>query len=112
MGEDAEAPSNFRTLGILTAGGGEPLSAFIEMLRRGTGSVGRARAQHAGGPTLGARAATWTYDQPGAASRPRVTSWERHTEVLRQAYRGTAMWIEAQVAQRDPHLLAVIGSAR
>jgi hypothetical protein len=24
------------------------------------------------------------------------TSWERHTEVLWQAYPGTAMWIEAQ----------------
>ena len=40
------------------------------------------------------------------------TSWERHTEVLWQAYPGTAMWIEAQVAQRNPHLLAVIGGTR
>jgi hypothetical protein len=49
---------------------------------------------------------------PGLPADLGLTSWERHTEVLRQAYRGTAMWIEAQVAQRDPHLLAVIGSAR
>jgi NTE family protein len=41
VGEDAEAPSNVRTLAILPAGGGEPSSAFIEMLHRVTGSVGR-----------------------------------------------------------------------
>ncbi len=42
----------------------------------------------------------------------RFTSWERHTEVLQQAYRGTASWIQTQVAQRDPRVLAVIGGVR
>jgi NTE family protein len=42
----------------------------------------------------------------------RFTSWERHTEVLQQAYRGTASWINTQVAQRDPRVLAVIGGVR
>jgi hypothetical protein len=42
----------------------------------------------------------------------RFTHWERHNEVFRDAYRGTAAWIAARQAEQDPKLGAIIGSGR
>jgi NTE family protein len=47
--------------------------------------------------------------RPELPENLRYTNWERHNQTFQHAYRGTAAWIQAGMAEKDARLAAVMG---